>query len=76
LSVGLYRERWTDPQLFMYERIEGTRRLLVALNFSDAPCPLAQLDGPIRILLSTHDGIRPRGSTMILDGYEGIVAEL
>jgi alpha-glucosidase len=73
LSVGSYRERCADPQLFMYERIEGTRRLLVALNFSATPCPLPQLEAPIQILLSTHDGIRPRGSTMNLDAHEGIV---
>jgi alpha-glucosidase len=73
LSVGTYRERWVDPQMFMYERVNGTRRVLIALNFSATAHPLPQLEHPIRILLSTCDGIRERGST-ILDAYEGIVA--
>jgi alpha-glucosidase len=72
LSVGSYRELAADPQLFMYERTEGTRRLLIALNFSATPCALPALDAPMHILLSTH-GIRPRGS-MMLAGHEGIVA--
>ncbi|HEY6454987.1 MAG TPA: alpha-amylase family glycosyl hydrolase [Steroidobacteraceae bacterium] len=76
LSVGSYRERWVAPQLFMYERTEGTHRLLVALNFSETPCALPALEGPMRILLSTHDGVRPRGSMMILDAYEGVVGDL
>jgi alpha-glucosidase len=75
LSVGSYRERWVDPQLFMYERIEGTRRLLIALNFSEKPYALPELDGPVRVLLSTHDGIRPHGAMTILDAHEGVVAE-
>ncbi len=70
LSVGTYREIRVDPQLFVYERIEGTRRLLIALNFSATPCPLPEPEGPARILLSTHDGIRPHGSMMILDAHE------
>jgi hypothetical protein len=57
----------------MYERVEGTRRVLIALNFSATAHPLPQLGHRIRILLSTHDGIRARGS-MILNAHEGIVA--
>ena len=76
LSVGSYRERWADPQLLLYERLAGARRLLIALNFTATPCPLPQLGGAIRILLSTHDGISPRGSMTMLDAHEGIVAEL
>jgi alpha-glucosidase len=76
LSVGSYRERWADPQLLLYERVAGARRLLIALNFSATPCPLPRLEDPMRILLSTHDGIRPRGAIAVLDAHEGIVAEL
>ncbi len=77
LSLGSYRERCADAQLFMYERVQGPRRLLIALNFGEAACPLPALEGPMRVLLSTHDGLRPaRGTAKILDGYEGIVAEL
>jgi alpha-glucosidase len=76
LSVGSYRERRADPQLLLYERLAGARRLLIALNFSAMPCPLPQLEDPIRILLSTHDGIRPRGALTVLAAYEGFVAEL
>jgi alpha-glucosidase len=76
LSVGSYRERCADTRLLVYERTEGARRLLIALNFSDSPETLPPLEGPIRILLSTHDGIRPRGATTALAPYEGIVAEL
>ncbi len=77
LSCGSYRECWADSQLLIYERSEGARRLLVALNFGDTPHPLPPLEGPIRILLSTHDGMRPaRGWANSLDGHEGIVAEL
>jgi alpha-glucosidase len=72
LSVGSYRELWADSQLFAYERVEGPRRLCIALNFSATPCPLPQPAVPIQILLSTH-GIRRRDSTMILDAHEGIV---
>jgi alpha-glucosidase len=76
LSVGSYREVRADPQLFMYERGEGARRLLIALNFSATPCPLPPREGPMQILLSTHKGSRPREAMMTLDAYEGFVAEL
>jgi alpha-glucosidase len=75
LSVGDYRERWADAQLLMYERTEGSRRLLIALNFGATPYALPKMDGPMRILLSTH-GMRPaRNLGMLLEAHEGIVAE-
>jgi alpha-glucosidase len=76
LSLGSYRELCADPQLFIYERSQGSRRLLIALNFGDTPYPLPPPPEPIRILLSTQGGPRPaRRSATVLDGHEGIVAE-
>jgi alpha-glucosidase len=77
LSLGCYRERWADAQLLMYERAAGSRRFLIALNFSGEPCMLPPLHGPIRIRLSTHDSKRAQALTMLtLEAHEGIVAEL
>ena len=77
LSVGSYREFWADSQLLMYERIAGARRLLIALNFSETPYQLPNLDGSMRILLSTHAGVSAAPHAgMMLAGHEGIVAEL
>jgi len=76
LSVGAYRERWADAQLLMYERTEGARRLLIALNFSETAYPLPEFEDPLRILLSTHGNAHARNRAMILDAHEGIVAEL
>jgi len=77
LSLGSYRERWADSQLLMYERAAGPRRFLIALNFSDQPCVLPPLHGPLRIRLSTHESIRAEElATVSLEAQEGIVAEL
>jgi alpha-glucosidase len=77
LSLGSYKERWADSGLLMYERVAGSRRLLVALNFSDQVCAVQQMDGPLRIVLSTHEsaGMEPRWP-VVLEPHEGIVAEL
>jgi alpha-glucosidase len=76
LSLGSYRERWSDSQSLLYERVAGTRRLLIALNFGPTPYALPEV-GPIRILLSTHAGNRAqRLSAVTLEAQEGIVAEL
>jgi alpha-glucosidase len=76
LSLGAYRERWADARLLMYERSEGARRLLIALNFSETAYPLPEFEDPIRILLSTHGNAHARNPAAILEAHEGIVAEL
>jgi alpha-glucosidase len=77
LSLGSYRERWSDSQSLLYERAAGARRLLVALNFGPTPYALPAV-GPIRILLSTHAASRVQGglAAVTLGAHEGIVAEL
>ncbi|HEX3837966.1 MAG TPA: alpha-amylase family glycosyl hydrolase [Steroidobacteraceae bacterium] len=76
LNVGSYREISVDPQLLVYERAAGTRRLLVALNFSDTPCPWPPREGAFRVLLSTRDANPARAAMTALAAHEGIVAEL
>jgi alpha-glucosidase len=77
LSLGAYRERRADAQLLMYERAAGSRRFLIALNFSDQPYRLPVVDGALRVRLSTHGDIpAAEVATVTLAAHEGIVAEL
>lgn len=77
LSLGSYMELLADTRLLMYERADGRRRVLVALNFSDQPYAIQQMDSPLRIVLSTHAAsASERRWPVVLGAYEGVVAEL
>ena len=54
LAVGAYRTVHTDDNVLVYDRVAGSERRRVALNFSSAPRELAWYGPHLRILLSTH----------------------
>ncbi len=71
LTEGAYRSISAPPGVYAYERVWGSWRLLVALNFSDRP---QVLESTGDILLSTHldRSGRERG-LLALRPYEGIL---
>ncbi|MGE0060365.1 MAG: DUF3459 domain-containing protein, partial [Dehalococcoidia bacterium] len=76
VAVGAYRFVHADDQVFVYEREHDGRRLLIALNFSDAEIDVALSSGEGgRVLISTAmdrngDAVEER---VVLRGYEGVV---
>ncbi|WP_349371617.1 alpha-amylase family glycosyl hydrolase [Salinarimonas sp.] len=69
LALGAYRTLSAADDVLVFERRHGARRIVVALNFADAPRPLAEGG---RVLLSTHEGARETGR---LAPNEGRVTE-
>jgi len=65
LALGAYRTLSAQDGVLIYERSYGERRLVVALNLTDAPQPLA-VGG--RALLSTHAGERDAGALAASEG--------
>lgn len=75
LSVGDIALLDTDGDLLAYERVSGSKRLLIALNLGSAPVPLPPLSDcrPMRCLLSTL-GSHTMDGTLRPD--EGAIFEL
>ncbi|HEY6483323.1 MAG TPA: alpha-amylase family glycosyl hydrolase [Steroidobacteraceae bacterium] len=83
LSVGTYRERGVDRELFIYERRYGPRCLMIALNFGTNAHPLPRSAAALRVLVSSdaaraadgrEDGRMNGRVDLVLRGLEGIVA--
>ncbi len=78
LAVGDFVPVAATDNVLAYERRHGSRRLLVALSFSDG---LQEMDIPAgkrRVLLTTDRGDAPSASTgpIRLRAHEGIIMEL
>jgi alpha-glucosidase len=76
LSIGSYVSRPCTEALLIYERRHATRRLLVALNFSDQPQALNPDFAARRTLLSTHSDPHAPAVDSSLAPNEGRVVEL
>jgi alpha-glucosidase len=76
LTLGSYRLEKAADDIMVYWRERGTRRLSIALNFSDQPRTL-RIQHPGRILLSTHANRlgEPVQDKFSLRSYEGIIVE-
>ena len=76
LTHGSYRLEKVTDDIMVYWRERGTRRLSIALNFSDQPRTL-HIRQPGRILLSTLMTRRDEAfdGQLSLSSHEGIVAE-
>jgi alpha-glucosidase len=74
LTLGSYRLEKATDDILVYRRERGTRRLSIALNFSDQPRTL-HIQHPGRILLSTHANRlgEPVQDKLSLRSYEGII---
>lgn len=78
LSIGSYRDVPGPPSILAYERVHGSDRLLVALNFSQEPTQL-KLDGFAgRILLSCRRDLDNKSihGSLMLAGCDGIVVDV
>jgi alpha-glucosidase len=77
LCVGAYRLLSVSDDLLAYIRRDGSERMLVALNLSDSPCPLALNSSGLqgRVLLSTHLDREGEwvSTTVALRGNEGLI---
>jgi alpha-glucosidase len=76
LSIGSYVSRPCTESVLIYERRHATRRLLVALNFSNQPQALNPELAAGRILLSTHSHPDASAINSPLAPSEGRVMEL
>jgi glycosidase len=80
LATGEYRENSVGPHALSYERIAGSQRVLVALNFGAEPCNLPVSPGVHLSVLVSTDPRGPLASTasekLHLRGAEGIIARL
>jgi len=77
LAQGAYALVTATDEVLAYERRDGSRRLLVALNLGGTPQELRALPGPGTLLLSTHldRGGDAFGEALTLAGNEGVVGE-
>ena len=79
LQVGRWAEVRAEDELIAYERVAGQRRLVIALNFGDAPQEVSlDLWSVGRVLISTdhvRDGA-PVPFPLMLGANEGIVLEV
>lgn len=76
IQVGAWRELSRGESVLAYERIEGDDRVVVALNFSDAPrCWECPMTAGARIAVSTSGRREGEivGSVIELSGNEGVV---
>jgi alpha-glucosidase len=76
LSIGRYRELNVTEQALVYERSTSERLLIVALNFSAAPCSVA-LPGRAEVIFSSTGrppSQSPAAAQLSLQPFEGIVA--
>jgi alpha-glucosidase len=77
LNSGAFRMIGVQGDALVYERVSGTERVVVCLNFGDREQPVA-FDGAVRatILASTHGkGIAPL-SALVLRPHEGLAVLL
>ncbi len=75
LQTGAYRLLDDAPDdCYVFVRESDTQRLVVALNFSDAPQRIT-LPSPGRLLVSTNPDRDEEavGETLALDGHEGVI---
>jgi alpha-glucosidase len=75
-SIGSYVSWPCTESVLIYERRHATRRLLVALNFSNQPQALKPDPAARRILLSTHSHLHEPAIESSLAPNEGRVVEL
>ncbi len=75
LTIGSYRERFVEDNVFAYERASGSRRLLIALNFADTPY---RLIAPMQLILSTSPSrdIASHAAEITLGPFEGVIGAL
>ncbi len=77
LHAGTYGLVEARCDVLLYERVSGTRRLAVLINFASAAI-YAQLEGPGKLLLSTYGG-RVGGAVeqlAKLRPFEGIIVDV
>lgn len=75
LSIGGHLRTTVQGAVVLFERFHGSRRVVVALNFSNAPQDVLLAPAARQVLLSTHlDRAGERVSKMLhLRGDEGVV---
>ncbi len=79
LAVGGFRHVATEQHLFAYQRQDGNRQFLIALNFSDGPRTFRYDSAQGSIALSTQldrDGEKVIEGRIDLRGHEGVIMEL